>query len=55
MEQIDNENQELTEEEEDCTPLTDEEFREFQKKEQRTEKRIKAFFSAIWDAINFFT
>ncbi len=43
------------EEDGDCTPLTDEEFREFQEKEAKTEKRIKGIFSAIWDAIDFFT
>ena len=45
----------IPEEEEDCKPLTDEEFAEFQKKEKRTEKKIKLFFDAIWEAINFFT
>ena len=54
---MDEEKKELIEEEgdEDCKHLTDEEFKEFQEKERRTENRIKTIFSAIWDAINFFT
>ena len=53
---MDSDKKELNqEEEEDCKPLTDEEFREYQKKEQRKEKKAKGIFSAIWDAINFFT
>ena len=43
------------EEEETCKPLTDEEFKEFQEKEARTEKKIKGIISAIWAAVNFFT
>ena len=41
--------------EEDCKPLTDEEFREFQEKDQRTTNKVKKLFSAIWEAVNFFT
>ena len=49
------EKKELTQEEEDCKHLTDEEFKEFQKNEQRKEKKIKGIVSAIWEAIHFFT
>ena len=49
------EKKEPTQEEEDCKPLTDEEFKEFQKEEQRKEKKAKGIFSAIWEAINFFS
>ena len=43
------------EEEEDCRPLTDEEFKEYREKEAQKEKKAKGIFSAIWEAINFFT
>ena len=45
----------IPEEEEDCKPLTDEEFAEYQKEEARKEKKVLRIFSAIWEAINFFT
>ena len=40
---------------EECKPLTDEEFKAYQEKDQRTEKKVKRLFSAIWEAINFFS
>lgn len=46
---------ETTQEDEDCRPLTDEEFKEFQEKEKRTDKKIGGIISAIWHAIDFFT
>ena len=36
------------------TPLTDEEFREYQEKDARTTKKVLGFFSAIWEAILMF-
>lgn len=44
----------IEEEEEDCKPLTDEEFAEFQKEEARREKKVIGIFGAIWDTITFF-
>ena len=44
----------IQEEEEDCKPLTDEEFAEFQKEEARKEKKIIGIFEAIWDTITVF-
>lgn len=41
--------------EKDCSPLTDEEFKAYQEKERKKEKKTKCVFSAIWDAINFFS
>lgn len=41
--------------EKDCSPLTDEEFKAYQEKERKKEKKAKGVFSAIWDAINFFS
>ena len=52
---MDNEKKEMTREEEECRPLTDEEFKEYQEKEKRKEKKAGGILSAIWDAINFFT
>ena len=52
---MDEEKKELTQEKEDCNPLTDEEFKEYLKEEQRKEKKVKRIFSAIWEAINFFS
>ena len=52
---MENEKKELTREEEDAKPLTDEEFREYQEKDARTTKRVLRFFKAIWEAINFFS
>lgn len=49
-----NEEREQSEKEETCTPLTDEEFREYQEKDARETKRVLGFFSAIWDAILMF-
>ena len=40
---------------EESKPLTDEEFKAYQEKDQRTEKKVKRTFSAIWEAINFFS
>ena len=40
--------------EEECKPLTDEEFREYQEKDARTTRKVLRFFKAIWEAINFF-
>ena len=51
---MENENRELTEEEETCKPLTDEEFKEYQEKDERTTKRVLGIFSAIWEAILLF-
>jgi len=42
-------------EKEDCKPLTDEEFKAYQEKDKRTEKKVKGILSAIWEAINFFS
>ena len=44
----------IEEEEEDCKPLTDEEFAELQKEEARKEKKIIGIFEAIWDTITVF-
>ncbi len=52
---MDNEKEDLTREEEECRPLTDEEFKEYQEKERRKEKKTEVILSAIWDAISFFT
>ena len=46
--------EELSSKEEDCTPLTDEEFKEYQEKDARTTKKVLGFFSAIWEAILMF-
>ena len=40
--------------EETNTPLTDEEFREYQEKDARTTKKVLGFFSAVWEAILLF-
>jgi len=37
--------------EETNTPLTDEEFREYQEKDARTTNKVLGFFSAVWEAI----
>jgi hypothetical protein len=52
---MDNEKKEPTQEEEDCKPLTDEEFREYQEKDARTTNKVLKFLKAIWEAINFFS
>ncbi len=49
-----NEEQERSPEEETCKPLTDEEFKEYQEKDERTTKRVLGIFSAIWEAILLF-
>ena len=49
-----NEEKEQSVEEENCKPLTDEEFKEYQEREARTTKRVLGFFSAIWEAILMF-
>jgi len=41
--------------EEECKPLTDEEFKEYQEKDARTTNKVLRFFKAIWEAINFFS
>ena len=44
------------EQEEDCKPLTDEEYAEYLKNEKRKEKKWGNIFSAIWQVIeSFFT
>lgn len=43
----------MTLEETDSTPLTDEEFIEFQKAEQRKENLIGVISSALWNVIDF--
>ena len=53
--EMESEDKEQTQEEENCVPLTDEEFKEYQEKDARTTKRVLAVFKAIWEAINFFT
>lgn len=50
---MEDEKKELTEKEGDCKPLTDEEFREYQEKDQRTTRKVLRFFKAIWEAIYF--
>ena len=52
---MDNDRKEPTREEEDCKPLTDEEFKEYQEKDARTTNKVLRFFKAIWEAINFFS
>ena len=52
---MENEKKELTQEKKDPTPLTDEEFKEYQDKDTRTTKKVLRFFKAIWEAINFFS
>ena len=51
---MNNEEKEQLQEEENCTPLTDEELKEYQEKDERTTKKVLGFFSAIWDAIDVF-
>ena len=51
---MENGKNELTLEKEDPKPLTDEEFKEYQKKDARTTNKVLRFFKAIWEAINFF-
>ncbi len=43
------------EEEDDVTPLTDEEFKAYQEKDAKTTNKVLKFFKAIWEAINFFS
>ena len=52
---MDNEKNEQTREEEDPKPLTDEEFKEYQKKDQRETKKVLGIFKFIMDLIEFFT
>ena len=52
---MENEKKELPREEEDPKPLTDEEFKEYQEKDARTTKKVRGFFKAIWETINFFS
>ena len=35
--------------EEECKPLTDEEFKEYQKKDARTTNKVLRFFKVIWE------
>lgn len=44
-----------TQEEEECRPLTDEEFKAFQEEEKRTEKKLNWFMTAVQAVIDFFT
>ena len=46
---------EQAEEQEDCKPLTDEEFREYQEKDAKKTNKVLKFFKAIWEAVNFFS
>ena len=52
---MENNRKESIQEEEDCKPLTDEEFKAYQEKDKRTTKKVLRFFKAIWEAINFFS
>ena len=52
--EMNNEEKEQQLEEETCKPLTDEEFKEYQEKDERTTKKVLGAFSAIWEAINLF-
>ena len=52
---MENDKKKLQKEEEDCKPLTDEEFKEYQEKDKRTTNKVLRFFRAIWEAINFFS
>ena len=52
---MDTEKKDTLQEEEDCKPLTDEEYQEYLEKDKRTEKKVKGIFSAVWEAINFFS
>ena len=52
---MENDKKKLPKEEEDCKPLTDEEFQEYQEKDKRTTNKVLRFFKAIWEAINFFS
>ena len=51
---MDKDKKDLTQEKEDPKPLTDEEFREYQEKDERTTNKVLRFFKAIWEAVNFF-
>ena len=51
---MDSSKNELTPEDTDCKPLTDEEFAEFQKAERRQGRPIGCISSAIWDSSSFF-
>lgn len=46
---------ELAQEEEDCKPLTDEEFKEYQEKDRRTTNIVLGFFKAVMEAVSFFS
>ena len=52
---MDNEQKELPREEEECRPLTDEEFKAYQEKDRKTTNKVLRFFKAIWEAVNFFS
>ena len=52
---MDNDKKEPTQEEKNCKPLTDEEYREYQEKDARTTKKVLRFFKAMWEMINFFS
>ena len=52
---MENEEKELSQEEEDPRPFTDEEYKEYQEKDARTTKKVRRIFKAIWEAINFFS
>ena len=52
---MENEKEKMIREGEDPKPLTDEEYREYQEKDVRTTKKVRRFFKAIWETINFFS
>lgn len=52
---MENEEKKPVPEKENCRPLTDEEFKEYQEKDARTTRKVLRFFKAIWEAINFFS
>ena len=52
---MEKDSKEPIQEEENCKPLTDEEFKAYQEKDKRTTNKVLRFFKAIWEAINFFS
>ena len=51
---MESDGKEPVQKEENCKPLTDEEFKAYQEKDKRTTNKVLRFFKAIWEAINFF-
>ena len=47
---MDHEKKEPVQEKEDCTPLTDEEFKAYQEKDKRTTNKVLRVLKAIWEA-----